>query len=108
MIPQIYRAKILGFQGSWGSGMAFLNVEDLDTGTIEAVPADSGPLGRALGSAFGAIGSGHTIDNSQIEGQEIFYVMDDMGLTMGCFMPVEEAGAELWEAYDQQARGVDD
>lgn len=101
-MTRVYRAEILGFQGSWGSGMAWLNVKDLDTKRVNAIPADSGPLGRALGDAFGAIGEGHTIDNRAIEGEIIFYIMDDLDLTLGGFVPEAEASTELWDAYEEQ------
>lgn len=98
----IYRAEIISFRGSWGSGLAQLRVKDLDTGEVRDVPADNGPLGRALGAAFGAVISGHKIDQGAISDKEIFYVMDDMGLCMGGFVPVCEADDELWDAYETQ------
>jgi hypothetical protein len=85
------RATISHFQGSWSSGLATLVFED-----GSHVLADSGPLGRALDSAFDCVGPGHCIDNSKINGKEIVYLMDDMGLTMAGFVPYEE-----WLDYGQ-------
>ncbi len=97
----IKRGKIVGFSGSWQSGLATLTVENLDTGEVEHLPAESGPLGRALGAAFDAIGPGHTIDNEAIRGEEIFYSMDEMGLILGGFSPVDYADESVWEAYEK-------
>lgn len=93
------RGTIVEFRGSWSSGLATLVVVNAETGKTESLPADSGPLGRALINAFGASGNGHTINNDAIKGEEIFYAMDDMGLTLAGFVPLHEAGEEHWEAY---------
>ena len=96
----VYKGTIIEFQGSWMSGLATLMVEDAKTGEVREVPVDSGALGRALGAAFDAIGAGHTIDNDKIRGEEIYYIMDDIGLTMASFVRVEDAPEELHEFYD--------
>ena len=89
-MPTLYRRTIAGFSGSWGSGIAYLNFTD---GT--SVPADSGPLGRALGRAYGAEGPGHTINNAAIAGQDVVWYRDDMGICLGGFVRWED-----WEAED--------
>lgn len=76
-----YRNTIRGFRGSWGSGLATLAFED---GTC--VHSDNAPLARALDGAFDAIGEGHIIDNSKIEGQVIVWFLDDFGLTLAGFI----------------------
>lgn len=74
--------KIVGFYGSWGSGLAQLQIET-EKGLV-SVPCDNGPTVRALNALFpGFIAKGHTIDNSVIKGQKITYEMDDMGLVLG-------------------------
>lgn len=81
----VTRNIIKGFYGSWSSGLAFLQFKD---GT--QVAADNAPLARALDGAFGAIGQGHSIDNSAIEGMDIVYWLDDMGLIMEAFVKYED------------------
>ena len=73
------KGKIIGFKGSWGSGIAFLLIEDQD-GMADRIPCDNAPTGRALDAMFNCIGEGHCIDNSKIEGQEIRYLVDEIGL----------------------------
>jgi len=92
-----------GFEGSWGSGLGYLLIQDAETQVVERVPCDNGPTVRALNSAFGnAIGEGHTVNQSGFVGQEVFWDYDDMGLTMAGFCPVEEASEELIDAYEGQ------
>ncbi len=96
----IRRGTIIGFSGSWHSGFAFLEIDDEDEGAV-TIPAESGPLGRALGGAFDAIGEGHTIDVSKIQGQEIYYSVASYGILEG-FTPVDEAPLEIIEAYEAE------
>ena len=86
------RGIIKGFGGSWGSGLGFLLVEDSETGNINSIPCDNGCTVRALESCFGnVIGSGHSVkDGPGFMDKEIFWEMDDMGLCLGGFAPVEE------------------
>jgi len=100
-MAKIHKGTIVEFVGSWSSGLATLRIEDAE-GITHNVPCDNGPLGRALISAFGANGGGHTIDNTAIRGKEIYWAWDDMGLYMSAFTPVEEASPELVEAYENQ------
>jgi len=97
-MSDIHRGVIAGLNGSWGSGLAILAFED---GT--SVPCDNGPTVRALESAFGdVIGSAHDIrsDGGHV-GKEVFYGFDDFGLTLGWFVPVDEASPELIDAYER-------
>lgn len=81
----VNRDTIKSFGGSWGSGLATLTFE---SGRV--VHSDSGALGRALGSMFDAIAPGHTIDNGKISGQDVIWVLDDMGLTLGGLTTYED------------------
>ncbi len=78
MPTTVYRDKIKSFSGSWSSGLATLSFQ-----SGRSIPADSGPLGRALGGMFDAIGSGHTINNGSIRGQDIIYAIEPWGTLAG-------------------------
>ncbi len=54
-------AEIVGLSGSWGSGLAILDVKHPD-GKVAQLYADNGPLIRALDAAFGCITEGHAFD----------------------------------------------
>ena len=76
------QAKIIGFYGSWGSGLATLKV--IEDGQEKDIPCDNTPTVRALDAMFpGFISPGRTVDNSVIRGKEVRYRMDDMGLVLG-------------------------
>ncbi len=83
---ELRRGVIVDFRGSWGSGLAGLVIEEEDKQVT--VYADSGPLGRALQSLYGAACPGNTIDVSKIEGKEILFSTDDLGLLVG-FAPAD-------------------
>lgn len=89
----VKKARIIGFSGSWGSGIAHLSVET-KKGLI-SIPCDNGPTARSLNAAFpGFIGNGHLVGNEHVEGRYIAYVMDDMGLVLGGFAVISEL---CWE-----------
>jgi hypothetical protein len=88
-------ASIVGFHGTWYSGLARLIVKHED-GSTNAIPGDSGALGRALINAFDCAGEGHCIDNEKLEGHRIGYRTDDFG-TLECFA----AEAEVLEVADE-------
>lgn len=98
---EVYKGKIVGFKGSWGSGIGYLMIEDSDLGTLLAVPCDNGATVRALECAFGnVIGDGHTVkEDGGYVGKEIFWGYDEFGLVMAGFTPVEMASEELVKAY---------
>ena len=83
---RVYRGVIDGFSGSWGSGLGYLVISGVP------VPCDNGATVRALEACFGdVIGEGHCVDGEGGHvGQEIVYSMDEFGLVMGWFTPVEE------------------
>ena len=80
---------IVGFGGSWGSGLAFLQL-DTDEGLV-SIPADNGPLARALRHMFGdeVYGEAHSINQAAIVGKQVVWDYDDMGLCLGYLAPAE-------------------
>ena len=79
------QGKIIGFQGSWGSGLGYLVLE----GGI-AIPCDNGATVRALDACFGGvITDTHTVNNDAIRGKEIVYETDWLGL-LEWFAPRED------------------
>ena len=81
--------KIVSFNGSWGSGIASLSIEDSVTGLIEQVHCENGPTVRALASVFpGTIVEGHRVDVNRLKGEEIHWDYDEFGLVLGWFSPV--------------------
>ena len=100
----IHKGKIIGFSGSWESGLASLQVKDSRTGKIQNLSADNAPLFRALERAFGGVlGAGHTASIANIKGKEIYWVKGDW-VDIGGFTPVEEASVELERQYEKQFR----
>ncbi len=79
------QGKIVQFSGSHESGIAMLVIET-DEG-IEHLYCDNGPTGRALGAMFDCIGEGHSIDNSKIQGQEILFTVNGMGMLESMGLP---------------------
>ncbi len=105
---EIRRGTIQGFNGSWSSGIGFLLIKDSQTGEVESIPAENGCTVRALEAAFGnVIGDGHCVDNQGNHiGQEVFWSLDDMGLVLGGFTPVNEANQELIDLYEKNLKEV--
>ncbi len=87
-MDEVKLARIVSFQGSWGSGIAYLTVQEIIGGDIITLQADSGPLGRALSQCYGADLPGHVIDNAVIAGKLIYYGVDELGMLAG-FTPAE-------------------
>jgi len=85
-----HRGKIVRFEGSWGSGLGFLTIEDSETHALMIVPCDNAPTVRALEAAFGNVmGSAHDVNgNGSHIGKEIYWSYDEMGLVLGGFTPV--------------------
>lgn len=98
------KGKILGFRGTWGSGIATLTVKNLKTGEIENIPTDNAPTVRALESAYGnIISAGHTADISRIKGKIIYYDYTGWG-TLAGFVPEEEATLEVVESWERSKK----
>lgn len=96
---EVRKGKIIGFRGSWQSGLATLIIDDADYGIVH-IPCDNAPTVRALEGAFGdVIGEGHTVkEDGGYVGQEIYYSVDFVGV-LEAFTPVEEAQEELVKLY---------
>jgi hypothetical protein len=85
----VHHDVIKGASGSWGSGLATLEFKNGGS-----VHSDNGPLFRALESAFGqVVTAGHTANGKGHVGKHIIWWHDDMGLTMGGFVPLAD-----WQA----------
>jgi len=79
---------ILGFRGSWSSGIASLILKDESGKTIE-IPCENTATVRALDACYGGvIKSGRTVNEKSFIGKKIFYEYDDLGLMLGGFVPV--------------------
>jgi len=81
-LTDIHRGIIRAFHDSWNSGLATLEMEDLDTGQITHVNCDNAPTVHALDAAFGnAIGPGHTVNpNGGYVGKTVTYETDEFGV----------------------------
>ncbi len=93
---EIRKGRLIQFSGSWGSGLGRLEIEDSETGVHEFVPCDNGATVRALEGAFGnVITDEHTANGSGYKDQEVYWSLDEFGLVLEGFTPVEEASPEL-------------
>ena len=100
---KIRKGIIKDFQGSWGSGLGTLIIKDSETGVTDHLSCDNAATVRALEACFGnVITEGHTADGKGYKDQEVFWSMDDMGLVLGGFTPVDDASLELVEKYKNQ------
>lgn len=79
------QGKIVSFNGSWSSGIAMLTIET-EQG-LEHLYCDNAPTGRALNAMFDCVGQGHCIDNSKIQGKEIVFTTDEMGMLASINLP---------------------
>ena len=102
---EIRKGKLIQFRGSWGSGLAVLEIEDSETGEHELVPCDNGATVRALEAAFGdVITEAHTANGDGYKGQEVYWSLDEFGLVLEAFTPVGDATPELVEIYQKERR----
>lgn len=100
---EVCRGRIMAFHGSWMSGLGCLEIDDADRGLVQ-VPCENASTVRALDACFGdVIGENHCVNPAGSHvGREVYYSMDDMGLVLEAFTPVEEACDELVEAYKSE------
>ena len=99
------KGRLIQFHGSWGSGLATLEIEDSETGVHELVPCDNGATVRALEAAFGdVITEAHTAKGDGYKGQEVYWSLDEFGLVLEGFTPVEDAPPEVVEHYKKEER----
>jgi len=88
---EIRKGRLIQFRGSWGSGLGTLEIEDSETGEREHVPCDNGATVRAREAAFGnVITDGHTANGDGYQGQEVYWSLDEFGLVLEGFTPVED------------------
>ena len=104
MEVKVFKAKIVAFQGSWQSGLASLVLEDLDGYGPPSVYCENAQTVRCLEGAFGnVIDDNHSVNpEGGHVGKEIYYSLDDFGLILECFTPVEEASQELIDFYEKE------
>lgn len=102
----VRKGKLKGFRGSWGSGLGFLVIEDSKTGFTEEIPCENGATVRALEGCFGnVIGNGHCVKSDQEAGfydKEVYWSLDEFGIVLEAFTPVDEASEELVAFFDQE------
>ena len=99
---EIKKGRLIQFRGSWGSGLATLEIEDSETGAHELIPCDNGATVRALETAFGdVITPGHTANGDGYKGREVYWSFDELGLVLEGFTPVEDASPELVDCYQK-------
>jgi len=93
---EIRKGRLIQFHGSWGSGLGTLEIEDSETGECEHVPCDNGATVRALEAAFGnVITPAHTANGGGYKGQEVYWSLDELGLVLEGFTPVEDGSPAL-------------
>jgi hypothetical protein len=93
---EIRKGRLIQFRGSWGSGLAILEIEDSETGAHELVPCDNGATVRALEAAFGSVITlGHTANGDGYKGREVYWSHDEFGLVLEGFTLVAEAPPDL-------------
>ncbi|MBA7465024.1 hypothetical protein ES707_00185 [subsurface metagenome] len=93
---EIRKGKLVQFGGSWGSGLGTLEIEDSETGERELVPCDNGATVRALEAAFGnVITPAHTANGDGYKGREVYWSLDEFGLVLAGFTPVEDGSPVL-------------
>ncbi len=99
---EIRKGRLIQFRGSWGSGLATLEIEDSETGAHELIPCDNGATVRALEAAFGnVITPAHTANGDGYKGKEVYWSLDELGLVLEGFTPVEDASPELVDCYQK-------
>lgn len=85
MENELEEGTIIGFAGSWGSGLGVLMFSD-----HAPVHCDNAQTVRALDSCFGGfISPNHAVNPEAIHGKRISFSTDALGLLEG-FSPVEE------------------
>jgi len=85
---EVKHGIIKGFRGSWGSGVAVLELES-GSGVVDKVLCDNAPTVRAFRRCFGSrvIAPGHRVNIDALKGRKILYSVDDLGFLVS-FSPV--------------------
>jgi len=77
------KGTINGFHGSWMSGIATLIIDGVP------IPCENTTTARALDACFGdVITNAHCVDSNAIAGKEVYWSLDEMGLILAGFTPV--------------------
>jgi len=93
---EIRKGRLIQFRGSWGRGLGTLEIQASETGEREPVPCDNGATVRALEAAFGnVITPAHTANGGGYKGQEVYWSLDELGLVLEGFTPVEDGSPAL-------------
>jgi len=93
---EIRKGRLVQFGGSWGSGLGTLEIEDSETGERELVHCDNGATVRALEAAFGnVITPAHTANGDGYKGREVYWSLDEFGLVLEGFTPIEDGLPDL-------------
>lgn len=102
----IRKGKLKGFRGNWMSGLAYLVIEDSESGMTEEVMCENGSTVRALEGCFGnVIGDAHCVEPDERAGfydKEVYWNMDEMGLILAGFTPVDDAPEEVVALFNQE------
>ncbi len=99
---KLNRGIIEGFSGSWMSGLGHLIIDGIP------VPCENGPTVRALESCFGdVITPGHMVRSTAIQGREIYWSMDDMGLILQSFTSVDNEELDDEIEFDPEEFGLE-
>jgi len=103
---EIKKGRLIQFRGSWGSGLATLEIKDSETSAHELIPCDNGATVRALEAAFGdVITEEHTANGDGYKAREVYWSLDELGLVLEGFTPVEDAPPELVDCYQEKREG---
>lgn len=89
--PEVEFGTIVGFRGSWGSGIGFLLLED-EEGNPVSVPCENAATVRCLEAAYGdIITEGHSVDNEALAaGRHLIAYSTDFAGVLDGFTPIEE------------------
>jgi hypothetical protein len=97
----IYRGTIIGlFREKGGSGLGMLGILDDVRGRV-LIPCDGNPTCRMLDSVYPGTLKDGTFHNSGIEGERIYYTVDDVGV-LAAFAPEDRAPEEIIARYEKQ------
>lgn len=95
----IRKARIIGLFRERGSVLAMLALDDDLRGKV-LIPCEGNPISRALDEAFGpGFINGVSTDNSVIQGEEIYYRLDSIGI-LEEFTIADRAPVEMIEEYE--------
>lgn len=98
----IYRGTIIGlFREKGGSGIGLLGIEDDAKGKV-LIPCDGNPTCRAFNVVFPGTLRGGTFHNDAIQGERIYYELDEVGV-LKSFTPVDRATLEKIAEFEAQS-----